>query len=43
MLAGGDLAEKIIGDLQRVSKPFGTEIAFRNGIGVVELAASTTN
>jgi poly-gamma-glutamate synthesis protein (capsule biosynthesis protein) len=43
MLATGELAEKIIGDLQRLSKPFGTDIVFRNGIGVVSLGAKTTN
>jgi poly-gamma-glutamate synthesis protein (capsule biosynthesis protein) len=35
LLAGGDLAEKIIGDLQRLSEPFGTEITMRRGVGYV--------
>ena len=43
MLATGELAEKIIGDLQRLSKPFGTEITFQDGIGVVSLGAKATN
>ncbi len=43
MLATGELAEKIIGDLQRLSKPFGTEISFQDGIGVVSLGAKATN
>ncbi len=37
MLAESDLAQKIVGDLQRLSKPFGTEIEFQDGIGVVRL------
>ncbi len=35
--ATGAMAEKIVGDLQRLSEPFGTEIVFRNGIGVVQM------
>jgi poly-gamma-glutamate synthesis protein (capsule biosynthesis protein) len=43
MLAKGELAEKIIGDLQRLSQPFGTEIIFEDGIGVVSLQTATNN
>jgi poly-gamma-glutamate synthesis protein (capsule biosynthesis protein) len=35
LLATGALAQKIIGDLQRLSEPFGTRIDFRDGVGVV--------
>ncbi len=37
LFAERELAEKIIGDLQRLSKPYGTEIEFRRGIGIVNL------
>ena len=37
MLADEELSKKIIGDLQRLSKPFGTEIEYRDGIGVVKI------
>jgi poly-gamma-glutamate synthesis protein (capsule biosynthesis protein) len=37
MLAGAETAAKIIDDLRRVSKPFGTEIVFEHGIGRVAL------
>ncbi len=37
LFADRELAEKIIGDLQELSKPYGTEIEFRRGIGVVKL------
>jgi poly-gamma-glutamate capsule biosynthesis protein CapA/YwtB (metallophosphatase superfamily) len=37
LLAGGELGEKIIGDLKRLSEPFGTEITVRRGVGYVEL------
>jgi poly-gamma-glutamate synthesis protein (capsule biosynthesis protein) len=43
MLAGPELGEKIIGDLMRLSKPFGTEIEYRDGIGVVRLGSAATN
>ena len=43
MLAKGDLAQKIIADLQRLSQPFGTEILFQDGIGIVRLPAKATN
>ncbi len=43
MLAGRELGEKIIGDLQKLSKPFGTEIEYRDGIGRVRLGSRTTN
>jgi poly-gamma-glutamate synthesis protein (capsule biosynthesis protein) len=37
LLASGELAEKIIGDLQRLSEPFGTGITMRRGVGYVTL------
>jgi poly-gamma-glutamate synthesis protein (capsule biosynthesis protein) len=43
MFAGPELSKKIIGDLQRISKPFGTEIVLKDGIGVVELGSRATN
>ena len=38
LFADQQLARKIIGDLQKLSKPYGTEIDFRRGIGIVNLA-----
>lgn len=35
LMAKGALAEKIIGDLQRLSEPMGTRIDFVNGIGII--------
>jgi poly-gamma-glutamate synthesis protein (capsule biosynthesis protein) len=40
LFADQELAEKIIGDLQELSKPYGTEIEFRRGVGIVTLAAT---
>jgi poly-gamma-glutamate synthesis protein (capsule biosynthesis protein) len=40
LFADRELAEKIIGDLQELSKPYGTEIEFRDGIGFVNLAGT---
>lgn len=37
LMADSELGEKIIGDLQRLSKPFGTDISWRRGVGYVEL------
>ena len=37
LLAQRDLGEKIIGDLQRLSAPYGTDIEYRQGIGIVRL------
>jgi poly-gamma-glutamate synthesis protein (capsule biosynthesis protein) len=37
LFAKQELAEKIIGDLQRLSEPYGTEIEIRRGIGIVNL------
>ncbi len=37
VLAGSELGEKIIGDLQRLSEQYGTEIVMRRGIGYVQL------
>ena len=38
LLADADLGRKIIGDLQRLSAPYGTEIVMRRGVGYVQLA-----
>ena len=43
MLADPTLGKKIIDDLIRLSKPFGTEIEYRDGIGVVKLTAGATS
>jgi poly-gamma-glutamate capsule biosynthesis protein CapA/YwtB (metallophosphatase superfamily) len=37
LLATGDLARKIIEETNEYSRPFGTEILFENGIGVIRL------
>ncbi len=37
VLANEELGEKIIGDLQRLSEPYGTEITMRRGVGYVQL------
>lgn len=37
VFANSDLGEKIIGDLQRLSEPYGTEIEMRRGVGYVKL------
>lgn len=37
LFAHRELAEKIIGNLRELSKPYGTEIEFRRGIGIVKL------
>jgi poly-gamma-glutamate synthesis protein (capsule biosynthesis protein) len=37
MFAEGELAEKILMDLQQRSKPFGTQIAIDDGIGVITI------
>lgn len=41
MLAEGELARKIIGDVTRLSKPFGTDVVFDNGVGRVVLTTGT--
>jgi poly-gamma-glutamate capsule biosynthesis protein CapA/YwtB (metallophosphatase superfamily) len=43
MFADRDLSIKIIEDLKRLSKPFGTTIDLREGIGVVRLSTGATN
>jgi poly-gamma-glutamate capsule biosynthesis protein CapA/YwtB (metallophosphatase superfamily) len=40
MLADEQLSKKIIDDMIRLSKPFGTNIEYRNGIGSVKVAGS---
>jgi hypothetical protein len=42
LLAGADLSKKIIKDLQRLSKPFGTTIDFKNGTGIVRILERKT-
>lgn len=42
LLAGADLSKKIIKDLQRLSKPFGTTIDFKNGTGIVRIPERRT-
>ena len=42
LLASPDLGKKIIDDLARLSKPFGTMITYEDGIGRVALAPSGT-
>jgi poly-gamma-glutamate synthesis protein (capsule biosynthesis protein) len=37
LLASGDLARKIIDETREYSEPWGTEIAFENGIGVIRI------
>ncbi len=43
MFANRELSKKIIEDLKRLSKPFGTVIDFIDGIGVVKLNMTATN
>jgi poly-gamma-glutamate capsule biosynthesis protein CapA/YwtB (metallophosphatase superfamily) len=43
MFADPDLSIKIIEDLKRLSKPFGTTIDLREGIGIVRLSTGTTD
>lgn len=42
MLAGPELGRKIIGDLQRMSEPFGTRIEFVNGVGRIRIPGGVT-
>ena len=37
-LAGPEIGQKIIADLQRLSEPYGTQIVYRDGTGLVDLA-----
>ena len=39
MFAEGPLGQKILGDLVKLSAPYGTKIAIRNGIGFVDLGS----
>ena len=43
MFADEALGRKIIDDLKRLSEPFGTEIDYVDGVGVVRLATTTSN
>jgi poly-gamma-glutamate synthesis protein (capsule biosynthesis protein) len=42
MLASPDLGTKILGDLTKLSAPFGTRISVRDGVGYVELPAASS-
>jgi poly-gamma-glutamate synthesis protein (capsule biosynthesis protein) len=41
-LAEGELAQKILDDLAKLSAPMGTKIAIRDGVGYVELPATSS-
>jgi len=41
LAAKGELAGKIIADLQRLSEPYGTNIVFENGIGVIRVTLTS--
>jgi poly-gamma-glutamate synthesis protein (capsule biosynthesis protein) len=43
LLAQGELAAKILGDVERLSKPFGTRLSIRNGVGYIETAAQPSS
>jgi poly-gamma-glutamate capsule biosynthesis protein CapA/YwtB (metallophosphatase superfamily) len=43
LFADRDLSIKIIEDLKRLSKPFGTKIDFQEGVGVIRLLTGTTD
>jgi poly-gamma-glutamate capsule biosynthesis protein CapA/YwtB (metallophosphatase superfamily) len=42
LFAGGELGQKILGDLVKLSEPMGTRITIRDGIGYAELGRSTS-
>ena len=39
-MAGDELSRKIVDDLKRLSAPFGTQVEYRDGIGIVILDAT---
>ena len=41
MLAEGALGDKILADVERLSKPFGTRITTRNGVAFVEVGRAS--
>jgi poly-gamma-glutamate synthesis protein (capsule biosynthesis protein) len=43
LAANEQLSRKIISDLTRLSKPFGTDVQYVDGVGVVKLKAPATN
>ncbi len=43
LLADEALSRKIISDVTRLSKPFGTDVVYEGGVGVVRINAPTTN
>ena len=42
MFADAELGKKIIGDLERLSKPFGTRVVFKNGVGQLVLPPASS-
>ncbi len=43
LFADETLSRKIVSDLTRLSKPFGTEVQYVDGVGVVKLSTEVTN
>ena len=43
LFAEGELGQKILGDLVKLSGAMGTKISIRNGIGYAELPRTTSN
>ena len=43
MFANAELSRKIIGDVTKFSAPFGTKVEFRDGIGIVSVAATKSD
>ena len=43
LLAEGALATKILGDVERLSAPYGTRLSVRDGVGYVDLAATSAS
>jgi poly-gamma-glutamate synthesis protein (capsule biosynthesis protein) len=41
--AGEELSRKIISDLTRLSKPFGTDVLYEDGVGIVRMRTPATN
>ena len=43
LFAEGELGQKILGDIVKLSAEMGTKITVRNGVGYVELAGATSS
>jgi poly-gamma-glutamate synthesis protein (capsule biosynthesis protein) len=43
MLANLELSRKIIDDVAKFSAPYGTKVEFRDGVGIVQVAAARSN